>query len=187
MKYLVALLCLFLSCCVSAQEKFITKEEADAYIQSTEDRDMTIYYEGEELFEMYAKREPGDIQIFGNEIYKTYGVENIDMQNCNILSVDAAALTPEENKALQKKIIAAYKSGTTFSTLIAQYAKDENAYLINYDLPVKGTAFEESLTAHNPGDIFTIEFEDPQGFYVMVLNGVPVIKRAVKVLHATYK
>lgn len=185
MKTQLTLLLLIITTALSAQEKPLTNEEARAYIESTEHADMTVYYEGEELYDMYAKREAGELIISGNEIYKVYGVENAKVQNCNIVAVTNEGFAPEQQKALQKKILAEYKAGKPFQKLIEEYAADGKSGAINYDVVNQGTGFDEAFATHKPGEVFTLEYEG--GFYVIVMNGLPVPKKAVRVLHATYK
>lgn len=167
------------------RKKPLTHEEAEAYLQSTEHRDMTMYYDNDELFELYAKREPGEMIINGNEIYKVYRVKNAKVQNCNILSVQTHGQTPEQHKALQKKVLDDYNSGTTFAKLIEKYAEDEKWGAVDYEIVTEGTGFDEAIATHVPGEVFNIEYEG--GFYVMQLNGTPVLRRAVWVMHTTYK
>ncbi len=167
------------------RKKPLTHEEAEVYLQSTEHRDMTMYYDNDELFELYAKREPGEMIISGNEIYKVQHVKNARVQNCNILSVQTHGQTPEQHKALQKKVLDDYNSGTTFAKLIEKYAEDEKWGAVDYEIVTEGTGFDEAIATHVPGEVFNIEYEG--GFYVMQLNGTPVRRRAVWVIHATYK
>lgn len=181
----LTLLFLLIAYNLTAQEKPLTHDEAWTYIENAEDRDMTIYYEGEELYDMYAKREVGELIISGNEIYKVYGVENVKVQNCNILAVTNESFTSEQQKALQKKILAEYKTGKPFQKLIEEYAADGKSGAVDYDVLNQGTGFDEAFATHRPGEIFTLEYEG--GFYVIVMNGLPVPKKAVRVLHTTYK
>ena len=185
MKIILCIAALAFFCSLKAQEKPLTAPEAEAFLQTAEERDMTIYYEGEELYDMYAKREQGELIINGNEIYKAYGVENVKVQNCNILAVTNPGFTLEQHTAHQKRILAEYKAGATFQSLIEIYAPDGESGAINYDVVNKGTGFDEAFATHKPGEIFTVDYEG--GFYVIVLNGLPVPRKAVRVLHATYK
>lgn len=185
MKIHLTLLLLLITTAFSAQEKPLTNEEARAYIESTEHADMTVYYEGEELYDMYAKREAGELIISGNEIYKVYGVQNTKVQNCNVVAITNAGFTPEQQKAHQKKILAEYKAGMPFRKIIEKYTPDGKSGAINYDIVTQGTGFDEAFATHRPGEVFTLDYEG--GFYVIVMNGLPVPKKAVRVLHATYK
>lgn len=185
MKKHLTLILLLLASSLLAQEKPLTHDEAWAYIENAEHAEMSVYYEGEELYSMYAKREAGELIISGNEIYKVFGVENVKVQNCNILAVTNESFSAEQHKALQKKILADYKAGTPFQKLIEKYAPDGKSGVVNYDVVNQGTGFDEAFATHRPGEIFTLEYEG--GFYVIMMNGLPEPRKAVRVLHATYK
>lgn len=146
----LTLLFLLIAYNLTAQEKPLTHDEAWTYIENAEDRDMTIYYEGEELYEMYAKREAGELIISGNEIYKVYGVENTTVQNCNLLAVTNPDFTTEQHNALKKKILAEYNNGISFQKLIEKYAPDGKSGAINLDVIHKGTGFYAGFATHKP-------------------------------------
>lgn len=185
MRVIFLIICIVFTLHAKAQEKPLTVEEAQAYLQNTEHRDMTVYYETDELFELYARREPGEMIISGNEIYKVHQVKNAKVQSCNIVSIQTKGLTPEQHNALQKKVLDDYNSGTTFANLIEKYAEDEKWGAVDYEIVTEGTGFDEAIATHAPGEVFVVEYDG--GFYVMQLNGMPVPRRAVWVLHATYK
>jgi hypothetical protein len=185
MKIIMCIATLVFFCSLKAQEKPLTVPEAEAFLETAEERDMIVYYEGEELYDMYAKRERGEIMISGNEIYKAYGVENVNVQNCDILLVNTTKLTAKEKTALKQNIFSDYKAGILFTDLIAKYGEGEHSGATDYDVVIENTTLGEAFAGHTPGEILTVEYEG--GFYVIVLNGLPVPHKAVRVLHATYK
>ena len=86
MKLIYTLLLLLPLLC-SAQDKTPTPEEAKMFFENADVMlgEQQTFYEHDEFYSMYAKRNTGDIIITGSVMYQVLGIECNDTKLRNIL------------------------------------------------------------------------------------------------------
>jgi len=180
MKYF--LFFILLSLTAVGQEKLLTETEARKYIQNAELVETYIYYETEELFDLYAKRYSGDIIVTSNEIFEVIGVESVTVVNCGLLLLE---MGPAE-KQTKQKITDAFKKGASFAELTAAYGKDFTYGADDIDLNIHDNLLEAHQDS-KPGDSFFVDYPEAGQFYFLVVNSHLKKIKLVKVLHVAYK
>ena len=187
MKIVAIIIIVFIShhCC--AQSKITTEQEARAFFANANDEQVTTITITEEdvgLYELYSKRNPGDILFTGNDVYQVVGPKKITIYSCFAISFDKEKQGVKEVEKLQKTIMAKYKFGTSIEELAALYALPENfnEIEINYNDMPEGP-FKTALGEHKPGEIFIMEISQPHS-YVMTITSPPVHKKVIIVKQA---
>src|SRR5688572_8715157 len=122
MKLINALLLLF-SIFSVAQTKTPTEQEAREYFEKEHETTYvnTYFEEDGELFDLYSRKNPGDIIITGTEIYKVIGTKYITLYECSLIMFDEKKQSAAEIESLQKTIISQYNFGVSLEQLAAKY------------------------------------------------------------------
>jgi len=190
MKILALFLGCFFSLSISAQTKTPTEQEArDYFEQENPTTSMSTYFEEDgDFFDLYSRKNPGDIIITANEIYKVMGTKLITLYQCSIFIFDTTKQSAAEIESLQKTIISQYKFGVSFDQLGKKYGTPETYspdISIDYENLSNGP-LKTALEEHSPNEIFLVKFLEHLS-YLMVINNNPTKQKGVMVQHAVYE
>ena len=190
MKEIILSLPLFLSLIAIAQTKTPTEQEARDYFEKEHETTYrTTYFEEDgELFDLYSRKNPGDIIITGTEIYKVIGTKFITLYECSLIMFDEKKQSAAEIESLQKTIISQYNFGVPLQQLGEKYGTAESytpEISIDYENLSDGP-LKKALGEHSQGEIFLVDFLN-QLSYLMVINNNPTKQKSVSVQHAVYE
>lgn len=187
---LLLLLFITLPLTALAQTKTPTEQEAREYFEKEHETTYTsTYFEDDgELFDLYSRKNPGDIIITGTEIYKVIGTKYITLYECSMILFDEKKQSAAEIESLQKTIISQYNFGVSLEQLAAKYGTPESytpEISIDYENLSDGP-LKTALKEHSPGEIFLVSFLN-QMSYLMVINNNPTKQKSVSVQYAVYE
>lgn len=187
MKALFLLFVLYgLNC--TAQQAPLTVEEADRFF-GREDKTGFVFRnitEGDELFDFYAKRQPGEVVIGSKKIYKILAVKTVHIQNYGCIQLQQT-LTEKQAAALQKLIIQKYKSGTTFIALNREYGENKNDIAADIEYPLENLGAQgREMEKHEVGEMFVVNDPANNSYKVIVKNKPPYPQKIVQVVEAEY-
>lgn len=173
-----------------AQTKTPTEQEAREYFEKEHETTyVSTYFEDDgELFDLYSRKNPGDIMITGTEIYKVIGTKFITLYECSLILFDEKKQSAAEIESLQKTIISQYNFGVSLEQLAAKYGASESytpEISIDYENLSDGP-LKKALEEHSPGEIFLVNFLN-QMSYLMVINNNPTKQKSVSVQYAVYE
>lgn len=187
----ITLLMMFLFSLYSyAQTKTPTEQQAREYFEKEHETSFvnTYFEEDGELFDLYSRKNPGDIIITGTEIYKVIGTKFVTLYECSLIMFDEKKQSAAEIESLQKTIISQYNFGVSLELLGKKYGTPESytpeisiVYENLSDGPLK-----KALDEHSPKEIFIVNFLN-QLSYLMVINNNPIKQKSVSVQYAIYE
>ena len=163
-----------------------TEEEAWRYFEAAQPGSITwyTYYEGEELYELYARRDPGDVIIMGTNLYRVKEFKDLNLFECRVLELHGDRLTAGEMEGYAARITKACEEGIPFEDLIAQYAHNSpetQTEELNDDyLPV-------AMATGEAGMLFVVTEENHSKMRFIMVKQYKGSKRAVKVQFVEYK
>lgn len=171
-----------------AQQAPPTVEEADRFF-GREDKTGFVFRsitEGDELFGFYAKRQPGEVVIGSEKIYKVLTVKTVHIQNYGCIQLQQT-LTERQAAALQKIIIERYKSGTSFIALNREYGENKNDIAANIEYPLENLGNQgREMEKHEVGEMFVVNDPANNSYKVIVKNKPPYPQKIVQVVEAEY-
>lgn len=190
MKIIIVVVSLFATALCIGQSRIPTQEEASAFFEK-EDKTGFIFHsitEDDELFELYAKKQPGDVIVSGTRIYKVLNVKNVHIVNYSLLQLEQT-LTPEQVLELEKTIIAKYNSGIPFVKLIEEYREYKYASNSEAEWPLENfdQHRREMFEKHKVGEIFTINDPANNSYKILIKNNNPFPEKVISIWEAEYK
>jgi parvulin-like peptidyl-prolyl isomerase len=165
-----------------------SQEQAEDYMHKMEawqDRDVTINDSLYKLLDGHSKR---DIVVKGRDIYKIMFVKETPQYSASYIFLDGNTLSLSKINATRKKILSKYKSGTTFSALIAEYNMDKNPKADNmvFTTGVMVPEFEKAVKEHAPGELYTIDVPGSKWYYVAKTNAAVPSQKTFRIRHSRY-
>jgi len=191
MKTIMTLCLIAFAIMTNAQDKIPTLEEARLYFKNATIEDLMISSYSEEdgeLYNFYSSKNPGDIIITGNEVYQVEGQKTVTLYNYSLIILDNTKQKIANIEKLQKTIIAKHNFGVSFKELAEKYANPETAIediSLEYEMLTDGL-LKDGIDTHSPGEMFVVEFNE-NVHHLIVINGLPVMKKAVVVKKAMPK
>ncbi len=173
----------------NAQDRIPTEEEAARFFEREDKtgfifRTITI---DDALFELYARRSPGDVIVGGSKIYKILGIKTVHIQNFGSIQLQQT-LAEKEVHELEKIIIEKYNSGTPFSDLNQEYGENKNAYTDDIDYPIENMGnLGREMEKHDVGELFVVNDPPNNSYKVIIKNRPAVAQMVVQVFEADYK
>ena len=183
---LIVLFILPLTC--GSQENFgveldsiLSKEDAKTFIKSNKDvKGKIIVFNKEkhktQLAEDLFKLSKGDKKVvkseYNNTYYKILDKEKKSHNRVSYILFDGKKMTPSEINSKRTKIVALYKKGHKFKDLAKMYSMDLNAgrggdlgWFEDGKMPPD---FENAVKSHSTKDIFTLDINDRNWYYVIL-------------------
>lgn len=190
MKYSFLLFLVFIYSFGHAQNQIPTEQEARDYFEKEHETTYvnTYFEEDGELFDLYSRKNPGDIIITGTEIYKVIGTKFVTLYECSLIMFDEKKQSAAEIESLQKIIISQYNFGVSLELLGKKYGTPESYtpdISIDYENLSDGP-LKKAIDEHSPKEIFLVNFLN-QMSYLMVINNNPIKQKSVSVQYAVYE
>lgn len=190
MKTITLLMMFLFSLYSHAQAKTPTEQQAREYFEKEHETSFvnTYFEEDGELFDLYSRKNPGDIIITGTEIYKVIGAKFVTLYECSLIMFDENKQSAAEIESLQKTIISQYNFGVSLELLGKKYGTPESytpEISIDYENLSDGP-LKKALDEHSPKEIFLVTFLN-QKSYLMVINNNPTKQKSVAVRYAVYE
>lgn len=119
---------------------------------------------------LYTKKQGFSFRI-GSYSYKILNADSALSFRCSYIYLDGSKLSKNEIDSLRQLIIAKYKEGIYFTTLVQQYNMDGNPTGDTrwFTQKIMVPEFESAVRNHKKGDIFTVD-EPEQNWYHVVLK-----------------
>lgn len=190
MKIIIVGLSLFATALCNAQNKIPTEQEARAFFANANDTlitTMTVFEEDGPLYDLYSRKNPGDIVITGTEICQVVGQQIQTIYNCSAVSFDKEKQGYREVEKLQKTIMAKYNFGTSFEELTAIYVTPERIHEMDIryeDMP--DCPLKTAIDGHKPSEIFIVDISETYS-YAMIINSPPLKKKSITIKQAIYQ
>ena len=190
MKNIGILLSILITTFCNAQDKIPTQEEARAFFEK-EDKSGFLFHsitEDEELFELYAKRLPGDVIVSGTKIYQVIDIKKVHIINFGSIQL-RQTLNIGQITELQEEIMKKYNSGVPFLQLIEKYSesKTPQSAVIEWPLESFNEKRKELFTTYKEGEIFAYNDLNNNEYKLYVKNSISTAKTVVYVFEAEYQ
>ncbi|MFK7772072.1 MAG: peptidylprolyl isomerase [Saprospiraceae bacterium] len=122
-------------------------------------------------------------------VLKIISIEEEELCKAKYIYLDGSKYSKPEIDSLRTKIIQQYQEGENFETLVNKYTMDGSP---NGDLPwfYKGMMVDEfyqGVRDKSKGEIFTIDVEGNNWFYVVLKNEDNKIEKAVNAIRIRYE
>ncbi|OYQ47953.1 hypothetical protein CHU92_00890 [Flavobacterium cyanobacteriorum] len=170
-----------------AQNRLITGAEAVKLLENPEVTSVTELFEGEYLFDMYAKRDIGEIIIMSESVEKVIADEYIMAQDCGFVIVKTLVMTPGEIKAMKEDMLHSYYSGIGITEMMTLYGSGKFPGAESMYIAVDNPLYAVFLKKNKPGQPFFVDYPESGEFNFMVAHKYAEKKRIIKVLQAGYK
>jgi hypothetical protein len=192
MKIIAILLSIFASHFCFAQDKIPTQEEAEAFFEK-EDKSGFLFHtvtEEDELFGLYANRQPGDVIISGTTIYQVVNVKKVHIINFGSIQLEQT-LSTEQVAEIQKKIIEKYNAGVPFVELIREYSETKasasESAVLEWPLENFNQKRKELFVKHKEGEIFAYNDPNNNEYRLYIKNSLSIPRKVAYVFEAKYQ
>ena len=192
MKIIAILLSIFASHFCLGQDKIPSQEEAEAFFEK-EDKSGFLFHtvtEEDELFGLYANRQPGDVIVSGTTIYQVINIKNVHIINFGSIQLEQT-LSPEQIAKLQKEIIEKYNAGVPFIQLIREYGENKasasDSAVLEWTLENFNPKRKEMFVKYAAGEIFAYNDPNNNEYRLYVKNSLSTPTKVAYVFEAKYQ